>query len=138
MPLRHASTKYNLSAHETYSLIIAHLHACPFASWLRATRRDSAIPRCGRQDARRYEAIISRTQGCVKGSPNVVWILLDDVGFGAISSFGGLINTPNIDSLALQRTSLYELPHHSNLRTNTRGVANGKKSSQCSYGTVSR
>ena len=35
-----------------------------------------------------------------KGSPNVVWILLDDVGFGAISSFGGLINTPNIDSLA--------------------------------------
>lgn len=36
----------------------------------------------------------------IKGSPNVVWILLDDVGFGAISSFGGLINTPNIDSLA--------------------------------------
>ena len=35
-----------------------------------------------------------------KGSPNVVWILLDDVGFGAVSSFGGLINTPNIDSLA--------------------------------------
>ncbi|HTF21735.1 MAG TPA: sulfatase-like hydrolase/transferase [Chryseolinea sp.] len=39
-------------------------------------------------------------QVAVKGSPNVVWILLDDVGFGAISSFGGLINTPNIDSLA--------------------------------------
>lgn len=37
-----------------------------------------------------------------KGAPNVVWILLDDVGFGAISSFGGLINTPNIDSLAYQ------------------------------------
>lgn len=35
-----------------------------------------------------------------QGSPNVVWILLDDVGFGAISAFGGLINTPNIDSLA--------------------------------------
>lgn len=36
----------------------------------------------------------------LKDAPNVVWILLDDVGFGAISSFGGLINTPNIDSLA--------------------------------------
>jgi arylsulfatase A-like enzyme len=37
-----------------------------------------------------------------KGSPNVVWILLDDVGFGAISSFGGLIQTPTLDSLATQ------------------------------------
>src|SRR6188768_788600 len=36
------------------------------------------------------------------GSPNVVWILLDDVGFGAISSFGGLIQTPTLDSLASQ------------------------------------
>ncbi len=35
-----------------------------------------------------------------KGAPNVVWILLDDVGFGASSSFGGLIPTPTIDSLA--------------------------------------
>lgn len=35
-----------------------------------------------------------------KGAPNVVWILLDDVGFGAISSFGGLIQTPTFDSLA--------------------------------------
>ncbi len=35
-----------------------------------------------------------------KGAPNVVWILLDDVGFGASSAFGGLIPTPTIDSLA--------------------------------------
>src|SRR5579862_8016713 len=34
------------------------------------------------------------------GAPNVVWILLDDVGFGASSAFGGLIPTPTIDSLA--------------------------------------
>ncbi|HEY9006765.1 MAG TPA: arylsulfatase [Ohtaekwangia sp.] len=33
-------------------------------------------------------------------APNVVWILLDDVGFGAISTFGGLIKTPTLDSLA--------------------------------------
>jgi len=33
-------------------------------------------------------------------APNVVWILLDDVGFGAASTFGGLINTPTFDSLA--------------------------------------
>ncbi|MBL0742708.1 arylsulfatase [Chryseolinea lacunae] len=36
------------------------------------------------------------------GSPNIVWIILDDVGFGATSAFGGLIRTPNLDSLANQ------------------------------------
>ncbi|MBE9463914.1 arylsulfatase [Dyadobacter subterraneus] len=35
-----------------------------------------------------------------KGAPNVVWILLDDVGFGATSAFGGLIQTPNFEKLA--------------------------------------
>lgn len=34
------------------------------------------------------------------GAPNIVWILIDDVGYGAASAFGGLIPTPNIDSLA--------------------------------------
>jgi len=33
-------------------------------------------------------------------APNVIIFLLDDVGFAQIGSFGGLINTPNIDSLA--------------------------------------
>ncbi len=36
------------------------------------------------------------------GSPNVVWILLDDVGFGASSAFGGGIRTPTMDQLAQQ------------------------------------
>jgi len=35
-----------------------------------------------------------------KGAPNVIWILLDDVGFGASSAFGGLVETPVFDSLA--------------------------------------
>jgi len=35
-----------------------------------------------------------------KGAPNVVWILIDDVGYGASSSFGGVISTPTLDSLA--------------------------------------
>ena len=34
------------------------------------------------------------------GSPNVVVIVLDDVGFGASSAFGGVINTPNFEALA--------------------------------------
>jgi arylsulfatase A-like enzyme len=35
-----------------------------------------------------------------KGAPNVIWIILDDVGFGASGTFGGLISTPNFDTLA--------------------------------------
>ena len=34
------------------------------------------------------------------GSPNVVWIVLDDTGFGTSSAFGGLIETPTMDYLA--------------------------------------
>ncbi|EHQ24988.1 arylsulfatase [Mucilaginibacter paludis] len=34
------------------------------------------------------------------GAPNVLWIILDDVGFGATGTFGGVINTPNFDTLA--------------------------------------
>jgi len=36
------------------------------------------------------------------GAPNLVWILLDDVGFGAASVFGGAIDTPTLDRLAQQ------------------------------------
>lgn len=36
------------------------------------------------------------------GAPNIVWILLDDVGFGASSPFGGAIATPTLDKLAQQ------------------------------------
>ena len=34
------------------------------------------------------------------GAPNVLIILLDDVGFGQIGAYGGLTDTPNIDKLA--------------------------------------
>ncbi len=34
------------------------------------------------------------------GSPNVVYIVLDDVGFSALSSYGGPVETPHIDRIA--------------------------------------
>jgi arylsulfatase A-like enzyme len=58
-----------------------------------------------------YQGVVGRTLAESKewwpepvkapsGAPNVVWILLDDVGFGAAGTFGGLIQTPTFDSLA--------------------------------------
>jgi arylsulfatase A-like enzyme len=36
----------------------------------------------------------------VANGPNMVWILLDDAGFGASSAYGGLVPTPTFDALA--------------------------------------
>ncbi|MHC4249658.1 MAG: arylsulfatase, partial [Planctomycetota bacterium] len=35
-----------------------------------------------------------------EGAPNVVIVLIDDIGFGASTGFGGAINTPTLDRLA--------------------------------------
>ena len=34
------------------------------------------------------------------GAPNVVYIVLDDVGFAGLGCYGGMIDTPNIDKIA--------------------------------------
>jgi arylsulfatase len=34
------------------------------------------------------------------GTPNAIILLLDDTGFGHLSSFGGLVETPHMDNLA--------------------------------------
>jgi len=39
------------------------------------------------------------------GAPNVVIVLIDDVGFGATSTFGGPIQTPTLDRLAAEGLS---------------------------------
>jgi arylsulfatase len=63
------------------------------------------------QETQPYQGVVGRTLAESKewwpepakapaGAPNVVWILLDDVGFGAAGTFGGLIQTPTFDSLA--------------------------------------
>ncbi len=36
----------------------------------------------------------------VPGSPNVIWVIWDDTGFGVSSAFGGLVETPTLDYLA--------------------------------------
>ncbi len=35
-----------------------------------------------------------------RGAPNVLLIITDDVGFGAPSTFGGVIPTPTLDRIA--------------------------------------
>src|SRR5215212_5837154 len=37
-------------------------------------------------------------------APNVLFFVLDDVGYGQLSCFGGLVNTPNIDRCTTSTT----------------------------------
>jgi arylsulfatase A-like enzyme len=56
-----------------------------------------------------------------KGSPNVLLILLDDVGFGMCSTYGGPVPTPHMDELA--RNGLkYNRFHTTALCSPTRGA----------------
>jgi len=61
--------------------------------------------------AQPYQGVVGRTLAESKewwaepvkapaGAPNVIWILIDDVGYGAAGTFGGLIDTPTWDALA--------------------------------------
>src|SRR6478609_1411240 len=53
------------------------------------------------------------------GTPNVLYVVLDDVGFAAMESFGGLIETPNIKRIA-DRGLLYTNFHTTALCSPTR------------------
>lgn len=56
-----------------------------------------------------------------KGSPNVLLILLDDVGFGMTSTFGGPVPTPHLDKLAANGLK-YNRFHTTALCSPTRGA----------------
>ena len=57
------------------------------------------------------------------GAPNVLVVLLDDVGFGASSAFGGPCRTPTAERLAARRAEVQPLPHHGAVLADARGAA---------------
>jgi arylsulfatase len=71
-----------------------------------------------------------------KGAPNVVLILLDDVGFGATSTFGGPTATPELDKLAASGLR-YNRFHVNSLCSPTRSsLLSGRNNHQVGFGTV--
>lgn len=70
------------------------------------------------------------------GAPNVVVILIDDVGFGATSAFGGPIHTPNFERLA--NSSLrYNSFHMNALCSPTRAaLLTGRNNHQVGFGSI--
>jgi arylsulfatase A-like enzyme len=70
------------------------------------------------------------------GAPNVVLILIDDVGFSATTTFGGVISAPTFDGLA--KTGLrYNEFHVNSLCSPTRAaLLSGRNNHQVGFGTV--
>ena len=70
------------------------------------------------------------------GAPNILIILLDDVGFGAPSTFGGPIATPELDRLAAAGLR-YNRFHVNSLCSPTRGaLLSGRNDHQIGFGSV--
>ena len=63
------------------------------------------------------------------GAPNVLVVLLDDVGFGAASAFGGPCETPTAERLAGGRAEVQPLPHDRAVRADAAGAADGAQPS---------
>jgi len=71
-----------------------------------------------------------------KGAPNVLLIMTDDVGFGAPSTFGGVIPTPNLDRVAKMGLR-YTNFHSTALCSPTRAaLITGRNHHSVGYGVV--
>ncbi|KAA5542709.1 sulfatase-like hydrolase/transferase [Roseiconus nitratireducens] len=71
-----------------------------------------------------------------KGAPNVVLILIDDLGFGHPSTFGGPIPTPALDRLAESGVK-YNRFHTTAICSPTRAaLLTGRNHHECGFGTI--
>jgi len=61
---------------------------------------DPVFPKITELDARNTTAPPAFSVNAPDGAPNVVIVLIDDIGFGAADGFGGAIQTPTLDRLA--------------------------------------
>ena len=57
------------------------------------------------------------------GAPNILLVLLDDVGFGWLSTFGGHDREPHAGAVGAERAALRRVPHHRALLADARRAA---------------
>lgn len=71
-----------------------------------------------------------------EGAPNVVIVLIDDLGFGATSTFGGAIPTPTLDKLA-QSGLRYNSFHNTAICSSTRvALKSGRNHHTANAGSI--
>jgi arylsulfatase len=113
------------------------------APWAAAWAQDSALPRPdpqfrGKLAPKREDSVASWPDAAKppSGAPNVVLILLDDVGFGATSAMGGPAHTPVLERLAASGLR-YNRFHVNALCSPTRAsLLTGRNNHQVGFGST--
>ncbi len=71
-----------------------------------------------------------------KGAPNILLILVDDVGFSATHTFGGAINTPTFDNLAREGLRYNEFHVNAICAPSRASLLSGRTDHQVGFGTI--
>jgi arylsulfatase len=71
-----------------------------------------------------------------KGAPNVLLILVDDVGFSTTSTFGGPIPTPNFDQLAAHGLRYNEFHVNAICAPSRASLLSGRNNHEIGFGTI--
>ena len=85
-------------------------------------------------DARKAKAPPRFEVKAPAGAPNVVIVLIDDMGFGQSSAFGGPIHMPTLEQSGERRTALQPVPHDRALLADPRGAADRPQPSREQHG----
>ena len=97
------------------------------------------VPSASKAEPRLQDSVHKRRaqpQHLKPGAPNVLIILLDDVGFGQASTFGGEVNTPTLSKLAAQGIS-YNTFHTTSICSPTRAaLLTGRNHQRVGNGTI--
>ena len=84
------------------------------------SRTSGAGPDHLRRQGPRHVVPADRAAAAARGRPNVLVVLLDDVGFGASSAFGGPVPHADRRAARRRRAALQPLPHHRAVRADPR------------------
>jgi arylsulfatase A-like enzyme len=89
------------------------------------------------RDVRRATPAWPANTTAPKGAPNVIVILVDDVGFSTTSTFGGPVATPNFDKLAARGLRYNEFHVNGICAPSRAALLSGRNNHQIGFGTIS-
>ncbi len=95
-----------------------------------------APPTCSELDVRKVKAPKRFAVRAPQGAPNVVIVLVDDLGFGATATFGGPIRTPTLDRLADQGLRYTNFNTTSLCSPTRAALKSGRNHHTCNVGSI--
>jgi arylsulfatase len=110
-----------------------------YAPWLLAQSLPKADPAFKGKvdiDVRKSTPSWSQPVTAPKGAPNILLILVDDVGFSTTSTFGGPVDTPNFTKLAAEGLRYNEFHVNALCSPSRAALLSGRNAHEIGFGTV--